>query len=51
MIKPRFAVDLDDIPVDRWGCLGWILGSVLAVVGNAALIYGIVKLVRWAWEA
>lgn len=49
MIRPAFKLNLDGIPGDFWGCFGWVVGSILVLVINAAVIYGIVKLVRWAW--
>lgn len=51
MIRPCFSVDWSKAPkTDLWGCAGWLVGMVALAAINAAVIYGIVKVVRWAWE-
>lgn len=51
MITPCFAVDWSKAPRrDLAGCVGWLVGIAALIAINAGVIYGIVRVVRWAWE-
>jgi hypothetical protein len=35
--------------IDWAGVAGWVSGVMVLILINAAVVYGVVKLIRWSW--